>query len=194
LCRLPGFTTRSIDVAAEFETNIPVDPASSKSFYRVLFGGNTYFFRLSAMCTLSRSVRYEGKILMTENLSAEVRECLDHAGYYAERAGSETDPAIQSDFLEMEKCWLQMASSYRLLAWLQSSPSDAERRGQLSDRLEQLKRELARQRPQTVSDATVALTGMCNVLAGPSITKSQRDRPPAQGRSTDQLRKRRYQY
>jgi hypothetical protein len=87
---------------------------------------------------------------MPQNLSAEVRECLVRAGCYAERARSETDPAIQSDFVEMESCWLQMARSYRVLEWLRSSSSYHEQREQLSGRLEQLRRELARQFPQTV--------------------------------------------
>jgi hypothetical protein len=50
----------------------------------------------------------------------------------------------------MERCWLQMASSYRALASLQSSPRHDEQCDQLSDRLERLKRELARELPQAM--------------------------------------------
>jgi hypothetical protein len=81
---------------------------------------------------------------MPQNLSAEVSECLVRAQYYAERAKSEADSTIQGDFVEMERCWLQMASSYRALAWLQSSPRHVGQCDQLSDRLDRLKRELAR--------------------------------------------------
>jgi hypothetical protein len=91
-----------------------------------------------------------GKIPMPQNPSAEVRECLVRAGYYAERAKSETNPAIQGDLVEMERCWLQMASSYQALASLQSSPKHDEQCDQLSDRLERLKRELARELPQAM--------------------------------------------
>jgi hypothetical protein len=87
---------------------------------------------------------------MPQNLSAEVRECLVRAEYYADRAKSEPNPAIRDDFAEMEKCWLQMARSYRALAWLQSSPRHDEQCDQLSDRLERLKCELARALPEAV--------------------------------------------
>jgi hypothetical protein len=80
--------------------------------------------------------RREGAML--ENVGAKVRECLEHAENCAQRARAEPNPTFQRDLIEMERCWLQLARSYQTFAWLQSS------RGQLSDRLQQLKVEYRR--------------------------------------------------
>jgi hypothetical protein len=48
---------------------------------------------------------------MLVHLSAQVSECLEHAEAWAHRAKVEPDPAVQRDFIEMERCWLQMARS-----------------------------------------------------------------------------------
>ena len=77
---------------------------------------------------------------MLENLSAEVRACLRHAENCAERAKAEPDPALQRDFIEMERRWVQLARSYLSFERLQTFPPYREQqRGELSDRLEQLK-------------------------------------------------------
>jgi hypothetical protein len=83
---------------------------------------------------------------MAERLSAKARECLEHAEDCARRARAEPNPAIQRDLIEMERSWLQLARSYEVFEWLQSSPTyQKKNHEQLSDRLEQLKRELAQQ-------------------------------------------------
>jgi hypothetical protein len=74
---------------------------------------------------------------MLANLSAEVRECLRHAEDCAERAKTEPNPALQRDYIEMEKRWLKLARSYQLFERLQTFSTH--QRGELSDRLEQLK-------------------------------------------------------
>jgi hypothetical protein len=73
-----------------------------------------------------------------KTLNPKARECLEHAEDCALRAKAEPNPAIQRDLIEMERCWLILARSYQRHEWLQSSPE----RGQLSDRLDQLKDEL----------------------------------------------------
>ena len=58
---------------------------------------------------------------MLANLSAEVRECLRHAEDCAERAKMEPSPALQRDYIEMERRWLKLARSYQLCERLQLS-------------------------------------------------------------------------
>jgi hypothetical protein len=77
---------------------------------------------------------------MLENLSAEVRECLGLAADCAERAKAEHNPALQRDFIEMERRWLKLARSFLSFERLQTfSAHHEQQRGDLSDRLEQLK-------------------------------------------------------
>ena len=71
---------------------------------------------------------------MLANLSAEVRECVWHAEDCSERAKIEPNPAIQRDYLEMERRWLKLAERMRTF-----SVHEDRQRGELSDRLEQLK-------------------------------------------------------
>jgi hypothetical protein len=81
---------------------------------------------------------------MLANLSAEVRECLWHAKDCAKRAEIEPNPAIQRDYIEVERRWLKLARSYQLFERVQIfSAHQEQQRGELSDRLEQLKRKLA---------------------------------------------------
>jgi hypothetical protein len=81
---------------------------------------------------------------MLANLSAEVRECLWHAEECAERGKIEPNPATRRDFIEMEGRWLKLARSYQSLERLRTfSAHQEQRRGGLSDRLEQLKHKLA---------------------------------------------------
>jgi hypothetical protein len=84
---------------------------------------------------------------MLANLSAEVRECLWHAEDCSERAKREPNPAIQRDYMEMERRWLKLARSYQSFERIQTfSAHEEQQRGELSDRLEQLKRKLAQDR------------------------------------------------
>jgi hypothetical protein len=84
---------------------------------------------------------------MLANLSAEVCECLWHAEDCAKRAEIEPNPVIQRDYIEMERRWLKLARSYPLFERVQAfSAHEEQQRGELSDRLEQLKRKLAQDR------------------------------------------------
>ena len=68
-------------------------------------------------------------------------------GGCSERAKREPNPAIQRDYAEMERRWLKLARSYQLYERVQAfSAHQEQQRGQLSDRLEQLKRKLAQDR------------------------------------------------
>ena len=99
-------------------------------------------------CVCSRRVLdTKAEHFMLANLSAEVRECLRHAEDCAERAKIEPSPALQRDYIEMERRWLKLPRSYQLYERLQAfSAYDEQQRGELSDRLEQLKRKLAQDR------------------------------------------------
>ncbi len=50
---------------------------------------------------------------MLQNLSQQVRECLQHAEDCAHRAKVEPDPNPQRDYLMMERRWLSLARSYQ---------------------------------------------------------------------------------
>jgi hypothetical protein len=49
---------------------------------------------------------------MLNNLSKQIRECLDHAEDCARKAAAQTDPKLKEDFLDMERRWLVLAKSY----------------------------------------------------------------------------------
>jgi hypothetical protein len=46
------------------------------------------------------------------NLSGDIRECLQHAKDCARKAAAQTDPKVKQDFLDMEQRWLSLARSY----------------------------------------------------------------------------------
>ncbi len=50
---------------------------------------------------------------MLQNLSEQVRSCLQHAEDCAHRAKLEPDPNLQRDYLMMERRWLSLARSYQ---------------------------------------------------------------------------------
>jgi hypothetical protein len=50
---------------------------------------------------------------MLQNLSQQVRECLQHAEDCAHRAKVEPDPNLAGDFLDMERRWLGLARSWQ---------------------------------------------------------------------------------
>jgi hypothetical protein len=83
---------------------------------------------------------------MLERLSAKARECFGRAEDCAARSKTEPSPATQRDLIEMERLWLELARSYQEFDGRQSSTTALKRRGPLSDRLGQLKREVASQR------------------------------------------------
>ena len=49
---------------------------------------------------------------MLNNLSEQIRECLQHAEDCARKAAAETDPKIKADFMDLERRWLLLARSY----------------------------------------------------------------------------------
>jgi hypothetical protein len=49
---------------------------------------------------------------MLNNLSEQIRECLQHAEDCARKAAAQTDPKLKEDFLDMERRWLFLARSY----------------------------------------------------------------------------------
>ena len=62
------------------------------------------------MAVLSH-VRAKGCVVL-DNLSEQVRECLQHAEDCARKAAAQTDPKLKQDFLDMERRWLSLARSY----------------------------------------------------------------------------------
>jgi hypothetical protein len=49
---------------------------------------------------------------MPNNLSGNIRECLQHAEDCALKAAAQTDPKVKQDFLDLEQRWLSLARSY----------------------------------------------------------------------------------
>ena len=45
------------------------------------------------------------------NLSEQVRDCLQHAEDCGRKAAAQTDPELRDDFLRLEKRWLELARS-----------------------------------------------------------------------------------
>ena len=49
---------------------------------------------------------------MLNNLSEQVRECLQHADDCARQAAAQTCAKLKEDFLDLERRWLSLARSY----------------------------------------------------------------------------------
>jgi hypothetical protein len=76
---------------------------------------------------------------MLQNLSDEVRECLQRAEQSAQRAKGEPNPAIKRDFLDMKRRWLKLARSYQFLDQLGSfTTHNKQKQAELWRRLAQL--------------------------------------------------------
>jgi len=52
-------------------------------------------------------------IMMVQNLSEEIRECLRYAEEHARQAEEASTPNSREDFLEMGRRWLRLAHSCR---------------------------------------------------------------------------------
>lgn len=65
--------------------------------------------RLFASRPVSRVAR--GRVVLN-NLSGDIRECLQHAEDCARKAAAQTDPKVKQDFLDLEQRWLSLARSY----------------------------------------------------------------------------------
>jgi hypothetical protein len=70
--------------------------------------------------------------VMLNNLSEQVRECLQHAEGCAQRAAAQADPKLKQDFLQLEQKWLSLARSFQLTERLTAFSGEAQRR---ADRL-----------------------------------------------------------
>ena len=49
---------------------------------------------------------------MLNNVSEQIRECLQHAEDCARQAAAQTDQKLKQDFLDKERRWLMLAQSY----------------------------------------------------------------------------------
>jgi hypothetical protein len=57
---------------------------------------------------------------LLQNLSQQVRNCLEHAEDCAHCAKIECDPSLVRDFLDMERRWLRLARSYQVSEQLEA--------------------------------------------------------------------------
>ena len=49
---------------------------------------------------------------MLQNLSTEIRDCLNHAEDCARQAKLQPDPQLRQDFFDLEQRWRKLARSY----------------------------------------------------------------------------------
>jgi len=71
-------------------------------------------------------VRAGGRVVLN-NLSEQVRECLQHAEHCARQATAQTNSKLKEDFLEMERRWLLLARSYEFTERLGDFSDEAKR-------------------------------------------------------------------
>ena len=64
---------------------------------------------------------------MLNNLSEQIRECMQHAEDCARKAAAQTDSKLREDFLELERRWLFLARSYELTERLGDFSDEAKR-------------------------------------------------------------------
>jgi hypothetical protein len=78
---------------------------------------------------------------MLQNLSKQVRHCLEHAEECAQRAKYERDPDLARDFLDMERRWLSLARSYQFSEQLEAfSKHNKKRQDEAADIFDRLAR------------------------------------------------------
>jgi len=65
---------------------------------------------------------------MLENLSEQIHEYYEHAEECARKAAAQSDPALKQDFLDMEKRWLALATSFEFSRQLGDFSAEANRR------------------------------------------------------------------
>ena len=58
---------------------------------------------------------------MLNNLSEQIRECLQHAEDCARQAAAQADQKLKQDFLDSERRWLVLAQSYEFTQRLDDS-------------------------------------------------------------------------
>jgi hypothetical protein len=64
-------------------------------------------------------MRAVGRVVLN-NLSEQIRDCLQHAEDCARKAAAQTDPALRDDFLRLEKRWFGLARSMEFVESLNS--------------------------------------------------------------------------
>jgi hypothetical protein len=64
---------------------------------------------------------------MLLRVAAKIRQCLDHAAEARHRARTEPNPQRKAEFLDMERRWLRLAESYRLLEQIERFIADGKR-------------------------------------------------------------------
>lgn len=65
---------------------------------------------------------------MLNNLSEQVRECLQRADGCAREAAAQTCAKMREDFLDLERRWLSLARSYEFTERLDDFCTDTKRR------------------------------------------------------------------
>jgi hypothetical protein len=65
---------------------------------------------------------------LLNNLSEQIRECLQHADDCARRAAEQTCPTLKEDFLDLERRWLSLARSYEFCDRLDDFTAETKRR------------------------------------------------------------------
>jgi hypothetical protein len=68
---------------------------------------------------------------MLNNLSAEIRECYEHAKYCERQAAVHADPKKRRDFLDMEQHWLFLARSYKFAQSLTDFSDETKRQADI---------------------------------------------------------------
>ena len=65
---------------------------------------------------------------MLNNLSENIRQCLQHAEDCARKAAAQTCPTLKADFLDMERRWRSLARSYEFSERLADFSDETKRR------------------------------------------------------------------
>jgi hypothetical protein len=65
---------------------------------------------------------------MLNNLSAQIRDCHEHAEDCARKAAAQSDLQLKQDFLDLERRWLKLARSFELGERLTDFQAEARRR------------------------------------------------------------------
>jgi hypothetical protein len=71
-------------------------------------------------------MRADGRVVLN-NLSEQIRECLQHAENCARKAAAQSCPKLKQDFLELEQRWLFLARSYEFTERLTDFSDEAKR-------------------------------------------------------------------
>lgn len=73
---------------------------------------------------------------LLNNLSEQVRECLQHAEDCARQAATQSDGRMKEDFLDLERRWLSLARSYQFTERLDDFCNEKKRKsGDLANSL-----------------------------------------------------------